>query len=80
MKIRKPLNIIAASVLLASTPLAQAQTEFDQVIVFGASFLDSGTFIDPLTGNSAFRFTNIDPATGERGLALSEILTNDLGA
>ena len=79
MKINKPLSLLCASILLANTPTAQAQTQFEQVIVFGASFLDSGTFIDPLTGNSAFRFTNVDPLTGERGLALSEILTNDLG-
>ena len=81
MKTSKLLGALCASTLLFSVHSnTQAQTQFDQVIVFGASFLDSGTFLDPITGNtSGLRFTNLDPETGIRGSALSEILTSDLG-
>lgn len=80
MKRKYQLSLIAAAMLSASSVELQAQTQFDQVIVFGASFLDSGTFLDFGTGNtSGLRFTNIDPDTGIRGSALSEILTADLG-
>lgn len=81
MKLKKTLSIFCAGALFSGLySNAQAQTQFDQVIVFGASFLDSGTFLDPLTGNtSGLRFTNLDPETGLRGAALSEILTADLG-
>jgi len=80
MKRKHQLSLIAGAMLATSSITSQAQTQFDQTIVFGASFLDSGTFLDFATGNtSGLRFTNIDPETGLRGLALSEILTADLG-
>jgi len=80
MKRTQRLSLIAGAMVAISGVTSQAQTQFDQTIVFGASFLDSGTFLDFATGNtSGLRFTNIDPQTGLRGLALSEILTADLG-
>jgi len=80
MKRKLQLSLLAGAMLASSSITIHAQTQFDQVIVFGASFLDSGTFLDPATGNtSGLRFTNLDPETGVRGSALSEILTSDLG-
>ena len=80
MKRKHQLSLVAAAMISASSFQLQAQTQFDQVIVFGASFLDSGTFLDFSTGNtSGLRFTNIDPSTGVRGSSLAEILTADLG-
>ena len=80
MKRKLQLSLFAGAMLASSSIPIHAQTQFDQVIVFGASFLDSGTFLDPATGNtSGLRFTNLDPETGVRGSALSEILTSDLG-
>jgi len=68
---------------LASTlsgPGALAGVPFDQFIGFGASYDDSGQFPDlELGGKTGLRFTNIDPATGRRGLSMPEWLALDLG-
>ena len=60
MKTSKLLGALCASTMLFGIHSnTQAQTQFDQVIVFGASFLDSGAILDPLTENTTgLRFTN----------------------
>ena len=69
--------IAAASLAAAS---ASAGVPFGQFIAFGASYDDSGQFPDlELGGATGLRFTNIDPATGLRGLAMPEWLALDLG-
>jgi len=69
---------LAASALGASG--ASAGVPFDQFIAFGASYDDSGQFPDlELGGTTGLRFTNIDPATGLRGLSMPEWLALDLG-
>jgi len=81
MKTNKLLSLFTGGMMLvAAHQNSYAQTQFDQVIVFGASYLDSGTFPDFDTGSTTgLRFTNFIPGTGQRGSALSELLTNDLG-
>lgn len=81
MKLKKHITLASAvgALSLASTNVV-AQTQFDQVVVFGASYLDSGVFPDSAFGfATGLRFTNINPATGQRGQSLAELLTSDLG-
>jgi len=81
MKLKKHIALISAAAAIATmSSNAHAQTQFGQVISFGASYLDSGSFPDPAFGSlTGLRFTNIDPATGQRGSSLVELLTSDLG-
>lgn len=73
-------RLAAAAPLLLAASLAQAGLPFDQIIVFGASFDDSGQFPDPASGfSTGLRFTNVDPATGRRGASLPEWLARDIG-
>ena len=59
---------------------ASAGVPFGQFVAFGASYDDSGQFPDlELGGTTGLRFTNIDPATGLRGLSMPEWLALDLG-
>ena len=69
---------IAATSLAAAG--ASAGVPFGQFVAFGASYDDSGQFPDlELGGTTGLRFTNIDPATGLRGLSMPEWLALDLG-
>ena len=69
---------VAATSLAAGA--ASAGVPFGQFIAFGASYDDSGQFPDlELGGTTGLRFTNIDPATGLRGLSMPEWLALDLG-
>lgn len=78
MKIKKQIASLLMVMFFSNSSFAQ--TQFDQVILFGASYLDSGTFADPFTGDtSGLRFTNFDPQTGQRGSSLAELLVSDLG-
>lgn len=74
---------LAAAIALSVATLgsgARADLPFDQFIAFGASYDDSGQFPDPSFGyTTGLRFTNIDPATGKRGLSMPEWLAHDLG-
>ena len=72
---------LAALVLAVhAASVAQAGMPFEQMIVFGASYDDAGNFPDPDFGyRTGLRFTNIDPATGQRGYAMPEWLALDLG-
>lgn len=71
----------------------QANVPFDQLIVFGASFEDNGTFPDfdltaaytplvpppgaGLDGSTGARLTNLDPDTGARGSSWVELLSRN---
>ena len=69
---------IAAAGILSVQALAGVP--FDQFIGFGASYDDSGQFPDlDVDTSTGLRFTNVDPATGKRGLAFPEWLAIDLG-
>ena len=69
---------IAATSLAAAG--ASAGVPFGQFVAFGASYDDSGQFPDlELGGTTGLRFTNIDAATGLRGLSMPEWLALDLG-
>jgi len=75
-------RIIAAALAVSALGAASASAgvPFDQFIAFGASYDDSGQFPDlELGGRTGLRFTNIDPATGLRGLSMPEWLALDLG-
>lgn len=70
----------AALPLLLAAALARGELPFEQMIVFGASYDDSGQFPDPAFGfSTGLRFTNIDPVTGQRGASFPEWLARDLG-
>ena len=70
----------ALALALSVAPGASAGLPFDQMIVFGASYDDAGQFPDPDFGYATgLRFTNIDPASGERGYSMPEWLALDLG-
>lgn len=69
---------IAAVVILSSQ--THAGVPFKQFIGFGASYDDSGQFPDlDVDTSTGLRFTNVDPATGKRGLSFPEWLAIDLG-
>ncbi len=75
-------GLIRAAIAAASLAAAGASAgvPFGQFVAFGASYDDSGQFPDlELGGTTGLRFTNIDPATGLRGLSMPEWLALDLG-
>ena len=75
-------GLIRAAIAAASlaSGAASAGVPFGQFVAFGASYDDSGQFPDlELGGTTGLRFTNIDPATGLRGLSMPEWLALDLG-
>ncbi len=79
----KPMKIRTATALalaISAASGARAGLPFEQMIVFGASYDDAGQFPDPDFGyKTGLRFTNIDPATGNRGYSMPEWLALDLG-
>ena len=91
-RFRETLLSTAICCLLA-TPAA-AGVPFRQMLVFGASYEDSGQYpdidfpaaagiIDPpgagLDGSTGLRLTNLDPDSGERGATWVERMSADLG-
>ena len=75
-------NVVSMAVFACVSNVAMADLPFNQIIGFGASFEDVGQFPDidfgalaglvpppgaGLDGSTGFRFTNLDPDTGERG-------------
>ncbi len=67
-------------VLACAVSGAQADDPFNQMVSFGGSYIDNGQAPDlELGGDTGYRFTNIDAATGLRGRAFSEHLAQRLG-